>query len=106
MEGVEKKTETVRMCSMNPLTITQLHAIQDAVVENAEELIADAELLQQHGRFARAFSLAVLACEELAKSPMFTGAVPRHCRGGTGRLAQTPTFSADSRSQARNDVAC
>jgi hypothetical protein len=35
------------------------------VVSNAERLLADAELLIEHGRFASAFVLAVLALEEV-----------------------------------------
>ncbi|MDP1571939.1 MAG: AbiV family abortive infection protein [Vicinamibacterales bacterium] len=53
---------------MHPLTLPQLYDVHDAILGNARSLIADAELLESKGRFARAFSLAVLACEELAKS--------------------------------------
>lgn len=53
---------------MHPLTLQQLYSVHDAILDNARGLIADAELLESKGRFARAFSLAVLACEELAKS--------------------------------------
>jgi AbiV family abortive infection protein len=53
---------------MHPLTLPQLYAVHDAILGNARGLIADAELLESKRRFARAFSLAVLACEELAKS--------------------------------------
>lgn len=35
---------------------------------NAEDLLADAQLLAEAGRFARAHALAALACEELGKS--------------------------------------
>src|SRR5262245_3232391 len=59
---------------MKPMTVQQLQALQDAVLENAKALIADAELLAENIRHVRAFSLAVLACEELAKSPILSQA--------------------------------
>lgn len=37
---------------------------------NAKELLEDAELLKKNRKYARAFSLAVLSLEELAKVPM------------------------------------
>ena len=57
---------------MKPLTLAQLNAVQDAVLQNARDLVADAELLESNARLARAFSVAILASEELAKS-MFIG---------------------------------
>jgi AbiV family abortive infection protein len=59
---------------MKPMTIPQLQALQDAVLQNAKSLIADAEFLAENIRHERAFSLAVLACEELAKSPLLSQA--------------------------------
>jgi len=59
---------------MKPLSIAQLQALQDAVLDNANDLISDAVLLAQNGRHPRAFSLLVLACEELSKSPILSQA--------------------------------
>jgi AbiV family abortive infection protein len=38
-----------------------------SIAENARALLADAELLCEHGRYARAAALAVLAVEEVGK---------------------------------------
>ena len=67
-----RRTDTIK--DMKPMTILQLQALQDAVLENAKALIADAEFLAENIRHERAFSLAVLACEELAKSPILSQA--------------------------------
>jgi AbiV family abortive infection protein len=45
----------------------QLLAFKIAIFTNAVDLISDAELLIQNGRFPRALSVSVLATEELAK---------------------------------------
>lgn len=37
---------------------------------NAQELLEEAELLEKNGKYARAFSFAILSLEELAKVPM------------------------------------
>ncbi len=42
---------------------------------NAAELLQDAELLFRHKRYARAFSLTVLALEELAKPPLLLNGI-------------------------------
>lgn len=42
--------------------------------ENARELIADAKLLMKHKSYPRAYGLAHVACEELAKLPMLARA--------------------------------
>lgn len=59
---------------MKPLTEQDITAARQAVLENARSLVSDAELLLDAGRFPRAFSLAVLACEEMAKLPMLARA--------------------------------
>lgn len=59
---------------MKPLSINQIEEGCVKILENAEELIGDAELLLAKKRFARAYFLAHLACEELAKVPMLIGA--------------------------------
>ena len=40
---------------------------QAAIAKNARSLLSDAELLFEHGRYARAAALAVLAVEEVGK---------------------------------------
>ena len=59
---------------MQALSITQIEEGCTKVLENARELIDDAELLLEKERFARAYFLAHLACEEMAKVPMLVGA--------------------------------
>ena len=44
--------------------------MRSKILENSRELIEDAEVLLKENRFPRAFSLAHLACEEMAKLPM------------------------------------
>lgn len=41
-----------------------------AAIENARDLVVDAELLLERGRFARAAALAILAIEEAGKVPL------------------------------------
>lgn len=55
---------------MQPMTIEQLRDACDRVLANAKELVLDAQLLAEHGRFPRAFSIGILALEEAAKLPM------------------------------------
>lgn len=42
-----------------------------AAIGNATELLADARLLQEHGRYARAVSLSIIGNEELAKAVLY-----------------------------------
>lgn len=42
-----------------------------AAIGNAVELLADARLLQEHGRYARAVSLSIIGNEELAKAVLY-----------------------------------
>jgi AbiV family abortive infection protein len=58
----------------NQLTITQIENGIQKIIQNARELVEESELLFNHGRYARAYTLAHLACEELAKVPMLTTA--------------------------------
>lgn len=56
-----------------PSAIKQkLRATVSDVVSNAERLLADAELVIDHDRFASAFVLAVLAFEEVGKALLWT----------------------------------
>src|SRR5688572_17452068 len=47
--------EVDRSLHMKPMTILQLQALQDAILENAKSLIADAEFLAENVRHERAF---------------------------------------------------
>ena len=47
-----------------PLTFEQLHSYASALLDNASSLVADAQLLADAGRYARAYALSVLAFEE------------------------------------------
>jgi AbiV family abortive infection protein len=55
---------------MKPMSQDQLEDAAARVLSNAKSLLADAELLMSHQRFARSASISVLALEELAKLPM------------------------------------
>lgn len=57
------------------LTIDQIVQGVEAAVENADELIKDAKLLFDKERYARAFSLCVLAEEETAKVVLLMGSI-------------------------------
>ena len=55
---------------MNVLSLDEIDKARLKVVENARELVQDAEILLSKRRFPRAYSLAHLAIEEMAKIPM------------------------------------
>ncbi|MDV2504482.1 MAG: AbiV family abortive infection protein [bacterium] len=59
---------------MKKLTLSQIEEARVKILENARELIEDAELLLSKGRFARAYTLSHLACEEMVKIPMLVRA--------------------------------
>ena len=52
---------------MKPLIINQILSASSKSMENAQELVEEAELLLKNNKYARAFALAHLACEELIK---------------------------------------
>ena len=52
---------------MKHLSINQILSASSKIIENAQELIEEAELLLKNNKNARAFALAHLACEELIK---------------------------------------
>lgn len=52
---------------MKPLSINQILSASSKSMENAQELVEEAELLLKNSKHARAFALAHLACEELIK---------------------------------------
>ncbi|OKA30820.1 AbiV family abortive infection protein [Bacillus cereus] len=53
------------------LTVDEVEKMRLKVIENASELIEDAKLLLENKRYARAYTLSHLMCEELSKIPMF-----------------------------------
>jgi AbiV family abortive infection protein len=55
---------------LKALSVEQIETARVKVLENARELVEEAELLLSNARFARAYALAHLACEEMAKLPM------------------------------------
>jgi AbiV family abortive infection protein len=59
---------------MKALSIDQIEQARFKILENARELIDEAELLLEKKRFARTYALAHLGCEELAKIPMLVRA--------------------------------
>ncbi|HFK1430536.1 TPA: AbiV family abortive infection protein [Bacillus cereus] len=52
------------------LTVDEVEKMRLKVIENASELIEDAKLLLENKRYARAYTLSHLMCEELSKIPM------------------------------------
>jgi AbiV family abortive infection protein len=60
--------------SMQPLPLEHIEAGRLKLVANARDLIAEATLLFERGHFPRAYALAHLASEELAKLPMYVRA--------------------------------
>jgi AbiV family abortive infection protein len=59
---------------MKSLSVSQIEEARSKILQNAMELVEEAELLLANGRFARAYSLSHLACEEIAKIPMLVRA--------------------------------
>ena len=59
---------------MKPLTPETIEAGRRKILSNASQLIEEAELLLKAGHNARAYTLACLASEELAKIPMLVRA--------------------------------
>jgi AbiV family abortive infection protein len=59
------------------LTLRQLATAAHAALDNCEDLLADARLLFDAGRYPRAHALAVLAVEEFGKSLMCQQALMR-----------------------------
>lgn len=58
------------MAKTDPMTIEQIEEARKKVLENAMDLFADALLLLENQRYARAYALAHLAWEEAARLPM------------------------------------
>src|SRR5947209_4613018 len=55
---------------VGPVTVEQAAEGISVALSNARSLVADAELLARHERWARAASLAILAIEEAGKVPL------------------------------------
>ncbi len=68
----EQKTETI-----------WVHEAQVRILENAERLLADAELLHMHGRHPSALAMAILAFEEIGKIYLL-GIGELHSKGRNG----------------------
>ena len=66
---------------MHALSLFQIENLRALVLENATELLAEAKLLFEHEKYARACALSHLSSEELAKLPMLAGAGMRVCKG-------------------------
>jgi AbiV family abortive infection protein len=60
---------------MKPLSVAEVRASAVAALENARDLLSDADLLFGHGRNPTAFSMAILAAEELGKAAVLVGAL-------------------------------
>jgi AbiV family abortive infection protein len=56
------------------MTLPEVTEARRKILSNAEGLIEEAEILFAHKKYPRAFALAHLACEELAKLPMLNTA--------------------------------
>ncbi|MGO2133217.1 MAG: AbiV family abortive infection protein [Halomonas sp.] len=58
---------------MKALSIQEIELAREKLLRNAKSLFAESQLLYQHGFFPRAYCLAHLCCEELAKIHMLVG---------------------------------
>lgn len=90
-----------------------LRRLAEAALSNAAELLADARLLAEAGRFPRAHALATLACEELGKEQQCLVAMhslfaeSKFWPGFTnhrGKLAHAQTFSVLHSGEPVNSV--
>jgi AbiV family abortive infection protein len=52
---------------LQPMTISEVETARLKILKNAAELIEEAGLLYEKGRYARAYALSHLACEECSK---------------------------------------
>lgn len=66
-----------------PLSLDKIEQARMKILGNARELVEEAELLLSHSRFSRAYFLAHLAGEELAKLPMLVRAAVENLVGLT-----------------------
>jgi AbiV family abortive infection protein len=68
---------------MNALSLPEIEALRAFALQNSAELLAEAELLFQHKRFARTYTLAHLSSEELAKLPILAACGANLANGKT-----------------------
>jgi len=66
---------------MNKFSIKEIEKTRIKFLNNARELLEEADLLSENKKFARAYSLAHLACEELAKIIMVSRVAYEVARG-------------------------
>ncbi|MGB9936496.1 MAG: AbiV family abortive infection protein [Methanobacterium sp.] len=66
---------------MKELSINEIEEIRIKILDNARELLEEAELLLANKRYARAYKLSHLACEEMAKIPIIVNAGIEKLRG-------------------------
>ena len=66
---------------MRPLSVGEIEEARAGVLENSRELVQEAELQLSTRKHARAYALARLACEEMAKIPMVVRAATDSLRG-------------------------
>lgn len=66
---------------MNTLSLAEIESLRGLVLQNARELLTEAELLFEHGKLARTYTLAHLSLEELAKLPILAACGVRLANG-------------------------
>lgn len=66
---------------MNKFSIKEIEKSRIKFLDNARELLEEADLLLEDKKFARAYSLAHLACEEIAKTIMISRVAYEVARG-------------------------
>ena len=65
------------------LSLSEIESLRALALQNSAELLAEAELLFQHKKFARTYTLAHLSSEELAKLPILAAYGVRLVNGKT-----------------------
>ncbi len=68
---------------MKALSLPEIEALRTLALHNSAELLAEAEILFQHEKFARTYTLAHLSSEELAKLPILAACGVRLVNGKT-----------------------
>lgn len=66
---------------MQALSLSEIESLRSLALQNAKDLLEEAELLFQHQKFARTYTLAHLSSEELAKLPILAAHGVRLMRG-------------------------
>jgi AbiV family abortive infection protein len=73
---------------LNALSLPEIEGLRTLALQNSVELLAEAELLFLHKKFARAYTLAHLSSEELAKLPILAAYGVRLANGDTVNWTQ------------------